>query len=273
MTDQPIPSYAKPPVIEVVWSVQFAPLPWLTAAHTGVFWNKIREDFPACEEHPPIERKQEPESLLEPRQIIAEFSPKPPLCRQWFISSAGNDLVQVQGDRFCVNWRKVEAGDQYPRYAYVRDQFTRRWQQFCDFVRTESGSVPQVELLEMTYVNHIFKGEGWSSPRDIGNVFPAISFHEKPKKYLPPPATLGSNIVFDIAGPAGRLHVTCRHARFLGPEEKELFRLDLIARGKTESGAIDDMLAWFSKARQWIVCGFADLTSDEMQAKQWGIVH
>ncbi len=269
MTEEPIPSYANPPVIEVVWSVQFAPLPWLTAAHTGLFWNAIRADYPVCEEQPPIERQEEPESLLQPRQLVAEISQKPPLCRQWFKSSAGNDLVQLQKDRFCVNWRKVKPTDKYPRYAYVKEQFTKQWQQFCNFTQAEGDDIPHVELLEMTYINHIFREEGWSSPGDIGKVFPAISFHEKPKRFLPPPATLGSNIVFDIDWPRGRLHVTCRHARLL-ESEKELFQINLIARGKPESETLEDMLAWFAKGREWIVRGFADLTNDEMQARQWG---
>ena len=49
----------------------------------------------------------------------------------------------------------------------------------------------------MTYVNHIFKQEGWDAPQDIGKVFPAISFQQE-SVFLPPPATLGTNMVFDI---------------------------------------------------------------------------
>ena len=120
MTKSTIPSYGNPPVIEVAWSVQFATLPWLTAAHTGLFWSKIRDAYPACEEQPPIERAEEPEVLLQPRRIVPQMQMllKPPPCRQWFIAAAGNDLVQLQADRFCVNWRKVNPGDKYPRYGY-----------------------------------------------------------------------------------------------------------------------------------------------------------
>ena len=201
--------------------------------------------------------------------MAMELLTRPPLCRQWFVSAKGNDLVQLQGDRFCVNWRKLKPGDVYPRYEYMRERFAARWREFCRFVKAEGGEAPRVELLEMTYVNHIFRDEGWASPKDIGEVFPAVSFHEE-SDFLPPPATLGSNMVFDILGPKGRLHVSCRHARLMEGERKELFRLELVARGRPEASGTRNLLIWFAKAREWIVRGFADLTNKDTQAKQWG---
>ena len=269
MAKKPVPSYKKPPVVEVVWSVQFAKLPWLTAAHTGLFWELIQKAYPKCEECPPIPRTDEPEELLRAPQVLAEFCAKPPLCRQWFISENGNDLIQLQSDRFCVNWRKVKPGDFYPRYRYMQDRFASCWKQFCDFSGAQSGELPQVDVLEMTYVNHIFKDEGWSAPGDIGKVFPAISFQRK-SDFLPLPASLGSNMVFDLKQTHGRLHVSCRHAKLLEGEQRELFRLELVARGRPEHTDDKGLLLWFSEAREWIVRGFADLTDSEVQAREWG---
>jgi uncharacterized protein (TIGR04255 family) len=269
MAKKPVPSYKKPPVVEVVWSAQFAKLPWLTAAHTGLFWKQIRESYPKCEEQAPVERNDEPEELLQAPQVFAEFLAKPPLCRQWFISESGNELVQLQLDRFCVNWRKVKPDDAYPRYEYMREQFASRWRQFCDFTQAQKREPPKVDLLDMTYVNHIFKGEGWSAPGDIGKVFPVISFHKK-SDFLPPPASLGSNMVFDLKQTRGRLHVSCRHAKLLEGEKRELFRLEMVARGRPERTEPEGLLLWFSEAREWIVRGFADLTDPDIQVKQWG---
>lgn len=269
MADKPVPSYKKPPLIEVVWSVQFASMPWLTAAHVGLFWQLIRESYPRCEEQAPVERKDEPEELLQPPQVVTQFLTKPPLCRQWFISEKGNDLVQLQSDRFCINWRKMKPDDVYPRYPYMRDHFASRWQQFTEFIQAHSGEPPQVDLLELTYVNHIFKGEGWWAPGDIGKVFPVISFHRK-SDFLPPPASLGSDMVFDLKQTGGRLHVSCRHAKLLEGEQRELFRLELVARGRPERTDPDGLLLWFAEAREWIVRGFADLTDANIQAKEWG---
>jgi len=269
MTVATVPSYKRPPVVEVVWSVQFAKLPWLTAAHTGLFWQLIRDAYPICEEQAPLERRDEPEALLQPPRVIAEFFAKPPLCRQWFISANGNDLVQLQADRFCINWRKVKADDSYPRFDYMHRQFTSRWKQFCEFCQAQGEELPHVDMLEMTYVNHIFKEEGWSTPGDIGKVFPAISFHED-SVFLPPPATLASNMIFDLEGAGGRLYVSCGHAKLLEATQRELFRLDLVARGRPKQPDSEAILRWFQQAREWIVRGFADLTNPDIQVKEWG---
>jgi uncharacterized protein (TIGR04255 family) len=178
MVDDAIPSYKKPPLVEVVWSVQFADMPWMTASHAGLFWQRIRGDFPTCEEQAPISRQEEPEALLAPRLPVMRFSMKPTLSRQWFISPHGNELVQLQVDRFCFNWRKVQATDAYPRYPHVREQFARCWRRFSEFVEQEGRASVNVDLLEMTYLNHILRDEGWSAPGDIGRVFPSISFRQ-----------------------------------------------------------------------------------------------
>ena len=269
MDKKSVPSYTKPPVVEVVWSVQFAKLPWLTAAHTGLFWQLIQEAYPKCEEQPPIKRADEPEELLQAPRVFPEILAKPPLCRQWFASESGNNIVQLQPDKFCINWRKVKPDDTYPRYDYMRKQFASRWKQFCEFAQSQSGEPPQVNLLEMTYVNHVFKEEGWSVPGDIGKVFPVISFHKK-SDFLPPPASLGSNMIFDFKQARGRLHVSCCHAKLLGGEKRELFRLELVARGRPERTDDEGILLWFSEAREWIVRGFADLTDSDIQVKEWG---
>ena len=269
MAHTAVPSYKKPPVVEVVWSAQFLPLPWLTAAHTGLFWETIRADYPDCEEQPPVERQDESEELLRPAQFQTVFFQKPPLCRQWFISKSGTDLVQLQQDRFCFNWRRVKADDYYPRYDYMRSQFTDRWKQFCGFAKSQSGELPTVDLLEMTYVNHIFKGDGWDVPGEIGKIFPAISFHGK-ADFLTLPASLSATMVFDVKGTHGRLHVSCRHARLIQEDQRELFRLELVARGRPEKADSEGILEWFAEGRQWIVRGFADLTNIEIQKSIWG---
>jgi uncharacterized protein (TIGR04255 family) len=49
-----LPSFGKPPVIEVVCGVQFEPVEGLLAPHLGSFWDQIRSEFPRCREVPPL---------------------------------------------------------------------------------------------------------------------------------------------------------------------------------------------------------------------------
>jgi len=265
----PIPSFEEPPVIEVVWSVQFTKLPWLTAAHTGLYWQQIKDEYPNCEEQLPIQPAEEPEDLLTPERGAGQLQMIPPLWRQWFISKSGTDLVQLQADRLCINWRKMQPGDRYPRYEYLREKFTTRWTHFCEFVIACSGEQLRVNQCELTYVNYLHQGEGWSVPAEIGNVWPTFSW-AKEKAFLPPPATLGCEMTFDIKGANGRLHASCRHGRKTQQGEKgELFRFDLTARGKPENTDLSSLLDWFVSAREWIVRGFADLTHPDIQNLFW----
>jgi uncharacterized protein (TIGR04255 family) len=268
MADNGIPSYKKPPLVEVVWSVQFADMSWMTASHAGLFWQRIRGDFPTCEEHPPIPRQEEPEDLLAPRPPTMRFSMKPTLGRQWFISPQGNELVQLQPDRFCFNWRKVQGTDAYPRYPHVREQFARCWGRFSEFAEQEGRASVNVDLLEMTYLNHILRDEGWSAPGEIGRVFPSISFRQD-SKFLPAPGTLACQVVYDLHGSGGRLHVSCQHAVLPEPPRREVFALDLTARGKPEKTDEAGVLGWFASAHEWIVRGFADLTDQRIQSEFW----
>ena len=99
MAEDPIPSFKKPPLVEVAWSVQFTDMSWMTASHAGLFWQRIRDGFPTCEEQSPLARQEEPEVLLTPRRLPMRISMKPPLCRQWFISPHKDELVQLQRGR------------------------------------------------------------------------------------------------------------------------------------------------------------------------------
>lgn len=268
MAEEPIPSYNKPPLVEVAWSVQFADLSWMTASHTGLFWQRIRDDFPACEEHGPLPKQQELDSLLAPARREMRFFKKPPLGRQWFISGDKDELVQLQRDRFCFNWRKVQDTDVYPRYSHLRGQFTKYWHEFGEFLKQEGGAPASIDLLEMTYLNHIIKGQGWSVPGDIGKVFPSISFTEE-SEFLRSPGTLACKLVYDLHGPRGRLHVSCQHAMLQEPAEREAFVLELTARGKPEETSDEGLLDWFGNAHEWIVRGFADLTAGKVQSEFW----
>lgn len=54
-----LPDFAKPPVAEVVLSLQFGALSSLTTAHVGLLWRKYRDLFPLIEEH--LVRRHRPE--------------------------------------------------------------------------------------------------------------------------------------------------------------------------------------------------------------------
>ena len=59
MNDADLPTFDNPPVGEVALSVQYPKVAKLQAAHLGLFWREIEQEYPQTETHPPIEAVME----------------------------------------------------------------------------------------------------------------------------------------------------------------------------------------------------------------------
>ena len=233
--------------------------------HTGVFWDCIRDRYPKCEEHPLIGHIVESDNVFaRPSQRI-EMVSAPPLSRQWFISDSGNELIQLQRDRFCYNWRMVKPSDAYPRYQHIRDRFEADWACFCDFVERMGQSAASVDQCEMTYINHIDQGSGWDCIADVEHVLPMLRWPTD-SRFLPSPSTIGARTTFEMPDLGGRLHASLRHGIRTedSQERKELLILELTARGMPGRTAPEELLEWYAMARERIVRAFTDLTTPAM---------
>jgi len=205
-----LPSFGKPPVIEVVCGVQFEPVEGLLAPHLGSFWDQIRSEFPRCREVPPLIRRVE--GAPGGAEVAVEWGEVPPLPRLWFIHERDNALLQIQRDMFLYNWRKVTEDDEYPRYPQVREKFADHWRLFCDFVgQRELGEITPRQY-EMTYVNHIRRGQGWDRIQDLGGVIPDCAWRHVPGRFLPGPESISWRSSFAMPDAQGHLHVVVRPA-------------------------------------------------------------
>ena len=112
------PDFERPPVNEVSLGVQVEPIDGLHAAHLGLFWGRVRRDFPALEEHPPLAPTPIEDVSSGPRllDLQVQMLTVPPVPRLLFIDGSGTELLQVQSDRFIANWRRLAGADVYPRY-------------------------------------------------------------------------------------------------------------------------------------------------------------
>jgi uncharacterized protein (TIGR04255 family) len=108
-----LPDFDEPPVVETVLSVQFDPLTEMRTAHLGLFWNEFRTDFPKTAERPPLGRifEQFPETPRTRLGLELQSYENPPVPRLCFVTAQGNEMIQVQSDRFIRNWRKEGAGE------------------------------------------------------------------------------------------------------------------------------------------------------------------
>src|SRR5262249_2810158 len=101
-----LPDFKNPPVNEVVLSLQFASIPSFHSAHIGLFWEKIRQEYPKVSEQAPLQAAFEtfgvmPVNPASPFHIEALLSP--PMPRFWFEELDGNELLQIQQDRIIHN--------------------------------------------------------------------------------------------------------------------------------------------------------------------------
>jgi uncharacterized protein (TIGR04255 family) len=187
--------------------------------------------------------------------------------RCWYVSGDDRNLVQVQRDRFLYNWRKGDSDVEYPRFEKsVRPQFEDNWSRFRDFLETEQLGAPVVVQCEVTYVNHIPRGEGWQSTGDWHRVFNALA-PLRDMKFLPSPEA--GRIAFNFLMPEqqGRLRVSINQA-IRHTDGVDLIVLQLTARGRPKSSEAADIVNWLNLGREWVVRGFTDLTTQSMH-KLW----
>ena len=263
-----LPDYERPPVIEVVCGIQFEPIARFQATIFGLYWQTIRDEYIKTQEMPPLAQVIEQIPLApKAKEPQVEFLGTP-LPRMFFVHRTPSWLIQVQRDRFLHNWRKENEEDLYPRYPVVFERFWKAWEHFVQFCNEEDLGEPSVNQLEITYINHIPSGQGWTTLCDLGMVFPDVAWRCK-DRFLPSPESMGVRTSFILPESQGRLHVSLKHAIRVA-DSKPVLLCDLTARGMPAGKDSSAIKAWFGLGREWIVRGFADLTDEKTQAEQWG---
>jgi uncharacterized protein (TIGR04255 family) len=261
-----LPDFEEPPVVETVLSVQFEPLTDMRTAHLGLLWEKFRTNFPKTEERPTLERafEQFPDTPRTRLGLQLQTYENPPVPRLWFVTTHGNEMIQVQPDRFIKNWRKEGPEEIYPHYEKIKASFERDFATFQEFATANDLGTPRANQCEVTYVNHILSGHGWDSFGDVDKVF---SSWKSPVDRIPGTVEdLRVHARFVIPGddgaPVGRLHVEIQPA-FRPSDNKAMYVFQLTARGQ-----MGDSFEFFDLGRRWIVKSFAALTDPRMH-KVW----
>jgi hypothetical protein len=124
---------------------------------------------------------------------------------------------------------------------------------------------------EVTYVNHIVSGKGWERHGQLGEVVTMWANHSS-DTFLPEPQDVNFTVRYlisdNVGNPIGRLLVNIEPARRV-VDDTPILVLQLTARGKPDGEGIDGVLKFFDVGREWVVRGFASMTSP--QAHQiWG---
>lgn len=259
--------YAIPPLNEVVLGVQFSQL----VEYDFRFLYSLHERF--CNEYPAVAHQP----VLAPQfetfggmgatlgpQI--EFGPPPLNSRTWFISSSNDHLLQVQPDRFMLNWRATDFPNdsQYPHFEQILESFFRNLSIFSDTASIKLGSRLQISQAEVSYINLI----SVNSFDEIGEWLRGWS--DIPKSNLES-LTVGQAEIINSpeSRPIARLHQQLQTVLWGEWGTNRGLHLNLTFRGKPLSTDIDALKNFLLLGRERIVSRFTELTTDTAH-QSWG---
>lgn len=278
MVDRPadLPDYERPPLVEVALGVQFAELQGYRTVHAGLLWaDKFRDAYPRFVEQPTRDPTFE---VFGPRQSKAlrvniTRMPGPPVPRLWFMNTQETELVQIQGNRFVRNWKKVGEGEEYPRYEQLRMRFFSDLEEVNSFFESWGIGSMHPNQCEITYVNRLeLDGHDLRAcPGAALKLFPSQALRPGDEgSRLPEPEDCNLSVRYVLkdedGAPRGRLLVTVQP----WPGEPAL-RVDLTVRGAPTAANFNAAADFLDKGRSTIVHSFTAITTDQMH-KKWGRV-
>jgi uncharacterized protein (TIGR04255 family) len=264
----PIPSFDSPPINEVVMGLQYHPIRQFNVQQCLDYWLRIRDRYPKIEDQAPLLHVKEAQTPFamgaDVDEHIVKLSKLSP--RYWLIDKSGNELIQVQQDRFLRNWRQIQGDENYPRFDPLFEHFWREWQIFREFVRGGKLGEIKVDQCELSYINHIVPDQEWSGFSGLPDVFSVLQ-HQERKAFLPAPELFNWQSRYALPDSIGRLHVEVGPT-FRARDLKLVISFTLTARGEASETSDDKLKAWFCSAHEWIVRGFEELTTSTMH-KVW----
>lgn len=256
-----MPTFKKPPVSEVALSIEFLPLENWNPSYAFLFGTNLRTEYPKMELQPPLfsEIEKFGDEFWQQNTMRVEMVNQNSQ-RFWFTSESSNWLIQVQQDRFILNWKKVTGDEEYPRYEQsIRIRFLTELDRFFKFVEDNAIGTIKATQCEVTYVNDIPHGEYWDSIAEAAKLFTILSSNDS-AKLLGEMETIAVTGSYLIPDDKGRLRFSINHA-LRSIDKKEVLKMSLTARGRPSSPDKDSIINWIDMGREWVVKGFEDLTT------------
>ena len=253
-------NFENSPISEVVVSTYFnPPLSNLRSEHIGLFWKKLKSEFPVVNQQLPAGAQPDP--------TANELFPMP---RYWFIGTDDIDLIQVQKNAFIFNWRR--RNNEYPRFhGHIKPAFDRYYNLFDEFIRTEV-MIPRlsIDLCELTYVNTIEKCDFWAGPQDTNKV---ISSFISLDPGISNSSLLGfsCNYSYEITTDL-QLNLNIRNGFVAHRQNMPVLVFEIKANTRFEQVLKSEVDEWFERAHDAIIECFVSITSRDIQEQFWNRV-
>jgi len=264
-----LPKFDSPPVVETVLSVQFDNLANYSTAHSGWFWkNYLDDSWTSVKE---VQRLDDQLELFGNEQqwvLPGKFrrTTSPQAERLHIFRKDNERLIQLQNSRFIYNWKKGESA--YPSYHTILPEFKEKFSQYQKFINESGLGGLKLNQWEVTYVNHIGKGELWNSVSDWKKIFPDFIGATSSVAILPIESFQGDWKVL-IGENQGRLHISLKHAKVASEKAPEVIVLQFTARGPINNEDELSLENGLNLGHKSIVETFEAITSKEAH-KFWG---
>lgn len=235
---------ANPPVSEVIISLQFEPIT-IPLIGFAALVSDFRQDYKGQQDGPG------PRGL----QLLSEDK---------------SHVLQFEPERLTANWRHRE--HPYPGNARLHSRFRADLKRFSQYLeQCHLGPLIPRSLL-LAYANQVAIPEARSYADLLQEIFPDIGWRRDPNRQLPVPSGINWQTMFHpdpscvlqvyLQAPALALEGRC--------QGESVIRFDLVAQGEvSETTGQDEVLDWFSRAHEWILTTFAELTSEAFRSQQW----
>lgn len=264
MSDNQLPDFERPPVVENVLGVQFDAIPNFTAAHAGIFWSEfLGEDWFEAREAPAlnlIDEKYGATAFARPTMVLMERSPN----RIQILNRNEDRMIQIQDTRFVLNWKR--AGRDYARYTTLLGEFRSHLQDFVTFAQRFGCPSLKLTRWEVTYVNHIDRGALWNVLQDWDSIFPGLfgPLSDLSDQSL---ESFDSQWQVGLQKDKGRMRIQLKHIRKGSEHGEEAIDFRLSATGML--GPDIDLETGMELGHSAIVTRFSQMTSDMAHA-HWG---
>ena len=267
-----LPRFRKPPVSEVAVGVQFPAV--LTPVHLGLYYQRIKAQFPKYRVLPPVPPAFETFGATSATPMVS-FGVQMPgglQPRMWFLSNDENSLIQLQSDRLIFNWRGGLRGSPYPHFDAVYEEFVKAFDELGELAETEGVAGIVVNQCEVTYVNALATantGVPLSEPERIFRIYT----DERGPEWRQPLEDLSFTARYPLADegskPFGRLTVTLSSysmapSYVLVSPMAPGFQLEMTARGVPKGTGREGVAAFHDHAHRAIVRCFAAITTPIM---------
>lgn len=265
-TSHELVSFEHPPVQEIAFAVQLVES--LTLEAMADIGRALSASFPVRQLLPPLPRMVAP---VTGQQFSFFGTVGVQLPRFWFVSEDGLRLVQVQEDRVAFNWRRLGRDVPYPRYGTLRTEFEQILAELAEVVPDLRDERLAADYCELTYVNELAATEPRRRRPALEAVLRIAQALAAPE-FLPEAEDdaqwTGSWTIVDEAGAAAGRLTASAHPGLRQQDQQPIYLLTISGALPGQicgTGAVFDRL---DLAHEWIVRGFADLTTKDMH-DQW----